>query len=55
MSTPSVSISSAFDGGNGKLNKFDIVDGQPTVFVDIEKDPYTELEKLFHSQYFNKL
>lgn len=51
--TTSVSISSAFDGGNGKLNKFDIVNGQPTVYVDIEKDPYTELEKLFHFQYFS--
>lgn len=44
-----VSISSTFDGGNGKLHK---VDGN-TVYIHIEKDPYTELEDTEHFQYFN--
>jgi murein tripeptide amidase MpaA len=53
MMNPSVSISSAFDGGNGKLNKTEQLDDQLTVFVDIQKDPYTELEKMYHSQHFS--
>lgn len=48
-----MSISSAFDGGNGKLSKVEIIDGQPTVFVEMTKDPYTELENCRHSQYFS--
>jgi murein tripeptide amidase MpaA len=44
-----ISISSAFDGGNGKLDK---VVGN-TVYINIEKDPYTELERTEHFQYFN--
>jgi murein tripeptide amidase MpaA len=45
----SVSISSAFDGGNGKLHK---IVGD-TVYINIEKDPFTELEDTEHLQYFN--
>lgn len=44
-----VSISSAFDGGNGKLIK--LVD--QTVYVNIEKDPFTTLEDKAHFQYFS--
>lgn len=44
-----VSISSAFDGGNGKLLK--VVDH--TVYVNIEKDPFTTLEDKAHFQYFS--
>jgi murein tripeptide amidase MpaA len=49
----SVSISDAFDGGNGKLNRIEIINGQLTVYVDIRKDPFTQLENVQHSQYFN--
>lgn len=52
---PIVSISSAFDGGNGKLNRVDFHNSNDfmTVYVDIIKDPYTEFEKMYHSQYFS--
>ena len=53
LASTSVSISDAFDGGNGKLVKTEVIDGQLTVFVDIKKDPFTELEKMHHSQYFS--
>jgi len=49
----SISISDAFDGGNGKLNKTQVVNDQLTVYVDLKKDPYTEFEKKHHSQYFS--
>jgi murein tripeptide amidase MpaA len=52
MTIPSVSISSGFDGGNGKLNTTELAGEQLTVFVDIQKDPYTEFEKKCHSQSF---
>jgi len=53
-SSPEISISEAFDGGNGQLFKTDVDDnGETTVYVNIRKDPYTELEKVNHSQYFS--
>jgi hypothetical protein len=36
LASTSVSISDAFDGGNGKLVKTEVIDGQLTVFVDIK-------------------
>ncbi len=48
-----VSISDAFDGGNGKFLKEEIIDGQQTVFVNIKKDPFTQLEQCHHFQYFS--
>jgi len=48
-----ISITSAFDGGNGKLIKTETLNGVTTVHVEIEKDPYTELEQTYHSQYFS--
>jgi len=57
MSTPSspvISISEAFDGGNGQLVNTEVDDnGDITVYVNIRKDPYTALEKMHHSQYFS--
>ena len=53
LASPSVSVSDAFDGGNGKLNRSEIINDQLTVYVDMKKDPFTELEKKHHSQYFS--
>jgi len=53
LASASVSISDAYDGGNGKLVKTKVIDDQLTVFVDMKKDPFTELEKVHHSQYFS--
>jgi len=51
--TTAISISDAFDGGNGKFNRVEVINGQLTVYVDIRKDPFTQLENVHHSQYFN--
>lgn len=53
MYAATVSISDAFDGGNGKLNRIENINGQLTVYVDIRKDPFTQLENVHHSQYFS--
>uniref|UniRef100_A0A7S3VEH8 Peptidase M14 domain-containing protein n=1 Tax=Chaetoceros debilis TaxID=122233 RepID=A0A7S3VEH8_9STRA len=47
------SLSSAFDGGNGEFLRVEVSNGQPTVYVEMTKDPHTELENLYHSQYFS--
>uniref|UniRef100_A0A7S2HI04 Peptidase M14 domain-containing protein n=1 Tax=Helicotheca tamesis TaxID=374047 RepID=A0A7S2HI04_9STRA len=52
-SDSTISISDAFDGGNGEYVKTEIIDGTKTVFVKIRPDPYTELEKKNHFQYFS--
>jgi len=53
-SSPVISISEAYDGGNGQLLKTEVDNnGETTVFVNIRKDPYTELEEKNHFQYFS--
>ena len=48
-----ISVSDAFDGGNIKLvGQESIEDGTTVVELEIKKDPYTELEKKHHFQYF---
>ena len=48
-----VSISDAFDGGNGKLMKVEN-NHETTVYVNhIKKDPFTQLEHCHHFQYFS--
>ena len=49
---PIVSISDAFDGGNGKFVETTTSGGQATVKVQIKPDIYTELEKKHHFQHF---
>ena len=49
---PAVSISDAFDGGNGKFVETTVLGGQATVKVQIKPDIYTELEKKHHFQHF---
>ena len=56
--TAKISISDAFDGGNGKLIKTETTsnneDGKKIkAYVEIQKDPYTELEQTNHHQYFS--
>jgi len=48
MSAVKISVSSAFDGGNIKHIKSE----GDTVYVEINPDPYSELEKKQHMQYF---
>merc|ERR1711862_709984 len=54
-----VSISDAHDGGNGKLIKItkneidEDEDIMINVYINIQKDPYTELEQTYHYQYYN--
>ena len=50
---PKVSISDAFDGGNGNINRIETINDQLTVYVDMKNDPFTELEQVHHSQYFS--
>ena len=49
---PSISISDSYDGGNIELIKCDTED-DPKVLLNIKKDPFTELEKKHHFQYFS--
>jgi len=52
--SPNISISDAFDGGNGELLETKVdKDGKITVLVKIRQDPYTELEKTNHFQYYS--
>lgn len=48
-----VSISDAYDGGNGKFLKAETIHDQYTVYVNIKKDPFTQLEQCHHFQYFS--
>ncbi len=52
---PKISISSAFDGGNGKYLKteYDVNNNLTKVYVIIKKDPFTQLEQCHHFQYFS--
>eukprot|EP00546_Thalassionema_frauenfeldii_P002851 CAMPEP_0178932656 /NCGR_PEP_ID=MMETSP0786-20121207/22759_1 /TAXON_ID=186022 /ORGANISM="Thalassionema frauenfeldii, Strain CCMP 1798" /LENGTH=435 /DNA_ID=CAMNT_0020610013 /DNA_START=257 /DNA_END=1564 /DNA_ORIENTATION=- len=54
MTAPEVTISNAFDGGNGVLVKTEeaIENGVTNVEVKIQPDIYTELEKKQHFQHF---
>ena len=54
MSPPRVSISDAFDGGNIELVQIsnDGGDGVTKIELKIKKDPYSELERMHHFQYF---
>ena len=49
---PIVSVSDAFDGGNGKFVETTISGGQATVKVQIKPDIFTFLEKKHHFQHF---
>ena len=55
-SSINVSISDAFDGGNGKFMKLVEThddDDITTVYINIKKDPFTQLEQCHHFQYFS--
>lgn len=47
-----ISISDAFDGGNIEFVKTKHKENTATVLLRIKPDPYTELEKVAHSQHF---
>jgi len=51
--TTKISISDAFDGGNGRSVLTDVESSPMTVHVEMKKDPFTLLEKTHHSQYFS--
>ena len=52
VDAPAVTISDAFDGGNGELVKTEVNGGQATINIRIKPDIYTELEKKRHFQHF---
>jgi len=53
LSSFQVSISDAFDGGNGKFLKTQVTSNELAVLVNIKKDPFTQLEQCHHFQYFS--
>lgn len=52
-SSSSISISDAYDGGNGEFVSAEKKDGEMVVNVRIRPDPFTELEGTNHFQYFS--
>ena len=52
MTPINVEIKDDFDGGNIEFVKQDVENDVVSVYVRIKKDPYTELEKIHHMQYF---
>lgn len=48
-----ISVSDAFDGGNGKLVKIVQDESLTEVHIEIQPDVYTELEDIQHMQYFS--
>mmetsp|Transcript_24876 Transcript_24876/g.38470 ORF Transcript_24876/g.38470 Transcript_24876/m.38470 type:complete len:100 (-) Transcript_24876:898-1197(-) len=53
MSASSIAISDAFDGGNIEHVSTDDSNSNSKVLLRIKPDPFTELEKINHLQYFS--